>query len=226
MAEAHGQLTGRPAVCLGTRAVGGGQPRDRHPHGSPGLDPDVRRRSARSSGRCAAARRSRRSTRSRRSAAWPSGRPSRRRADDVAGDDDRGRSARPSAAGPDRSCCPSPRTCSTSRWPTDDADRDRHGRARHEPTDDEIRAVIELLASAQPPGHPGRCRRPPRADVDRADPVRRAPAGPGHRAPGVGPTSSRTTIRSTSGWPASGPRRSVRERLDAADALARPRLAA
>ena len=23
MAEAHGQLTGRPAVCLGTRAVGG-----------------------------------------------------------------------------------------------------------------------------------------------------------------------------------------------------------
>ena len=44
MAEAHGQLTGRPAVCLGTRAVGGVQPRHRHPHGPPGLDADVRRR--------------------------------------------------------------------------------------------------------------------------------------------------------------------------------------
>ena len=44
MAEAHGQLTGRPAACLGTRAVGGVQPRDRHPHRPPGLDPDVRAR--------------------------------------------------------------------------------------------------------------------------------------------------------------------------------------
>ena len=64
MAEAHGQLTGRPAVCLGTRAVGGVQPRDRHPYRAPGLDPHVRRGRTGRTCATAVARRSRRSTRS------------------------------------------------------------------------------------------------------------------------------------------------------------------
>ena len=86
-------------------------------------------------------------------------------------------------------------------------------------TDEDIRAVIEFLASAAPPGHPGRRRRPARPDLDRADPLRRAPPGPGHRRLASRRRHLERPRRCTSGWPASGRPRPVRERLDAADAL-------
>ena len=66
MAEAHGQLTGRPAACRRHARRRRREPRDRHPHRAPGLDADVRPR---------------RPGRAR--AAWPGGvpggRPGRRR---------------------------------------------------------------------------------------------------------------------------------------------------
>ena len=184
MAEAHGQLTGRPAACLGTRAVGAanlaigihtarqdstpmfalvGQVERAH-RGSRGVPGDRPGRDDRWPGQVGrrAARRRRRGARP-----WPR------------------RSARRSAAGPARSCSRCRRTCSTQPAP-DDArvDGGRPGPAR--PSDDEIRAVIELLASARAAGHPGRRRRPPRPDLDRAAPVRRAPAGPDHRRVAAG----------------------------------------
>ena len=69
------------------------------------------------------------------------------------------------------------------------------------------------------PGHPGRRRRAARADLDRADSASPSCSRSRSSPPGDAPTSSRTTTRSTSGWPASAPRRAVRDRLDAADAL-------
>ncbi len=217
MAEAYGQLTGRPAACLGTRAVGSANLAIGDPHRPPGLDADVRPGRPGRARRSWAARRSRRSTRSPRSVGSPSGRPSRCRPR-------RSRRswprpcARPSAAGPDRSCWRCRRTCSTSSRPTWTARR-RLAPATARATEDEIRSVLASPGRRRAPGHPRRRRRPAGPDVDRAAQVRRAAARPGHRRRGAAPTSSRTTTRSTSGWPASGRRRSSASGWTQADAI-------
>ena len=101
----------------------------------------------------------------------------------------------------------------------DDARLDAVRPARRAPTDEEVRAVIELLASARRPvilAGAGVLRARTSTELTRFAELLQVPviAGVASRR-----TSSRTTIRCTSAWPASGRPRSVRERLDAADAL-------
>ena len=175
MAEAHAQLTGRPAAAIGTRAVGGVEPRDRHPHRLRRLEPDVRLR------RPGRARRPR-----------PRGLPGdRRRRDDrrprqvvrrahrrrVSGRRppsdavDQALNGRPGPGG----AVASPRTCSTSRCRR----RAAHCSSRvppPRPTDDEVRDVLQLLASAERPRDPRRRGRPARPDLERPRPPRRAAA--------------------------------------------------
>ena len=129
MAEAHGQLTGRPAVCLGTRAVGGTNlaigihtaRQDSTPMFV--LIGQVERPSA-------AARRSRRSTRSAtlgglaKWAAEPRDGGRRRRRHG------RGQSARPSAADPDRSLLSLAEDLLDEEMPEDVAARRRAARDR------------------------------------------------------------------------------------------------
>ena len=119
------------------------------------------------------------------------------------------RSARRSAAAPDRSYCRSPRTSSTSRCPTTSRPTPP-GRASRAPTRRRDPRRHRAPRLRPTPGHPGRRRRPARPDLDRADPLRRAPPGAGHRAPGAARTSSRTTIRCISAWPGFGAASSVR----------------
>ena len=217
MAEAHGQLTGRPAACLGTRAVGAANlaigihtaRQDSTPmfalvgqvetaasgaRGVPGDRPGGHDRRARQVGGRADAP----WTMSRRP--WP--RPSARRW----------------VGGRARSCCRSPRTCSTRSCPP------RRASTRAEPGPgatgrrrDPRRHRAACLG--RPAGHPRRRRRPAGAHVDRAASFRGAAPGPGHRRAGAARTSSRTTTRCTSGWPGFGAPASVRDRLAAADAM-------
>ena len=150
MAEAHGQLTGRPAACLGTRAVGAANLAIGIHTARQDSTPDVR---ARRPGRARAPRprgvpgdRPGR----RRSAAWRNGPPSPRDAGGRRPGDGRGHPPGARRAARARSSCRWPRTCSTSRRPTDArVDGGRPGPAR--PADGDIRAVIELLASAERP---------------------------------------------------------------------------
>ena len=99
---------------------------------------------------------------------------------DVAGGPGRGAPPGRSAVGRDRSCCRSPRTCSTSSSPTTRGSTPDRPARRDPPTTD-IRDVIELLASAERPGHPRRRRRPAGANIDRPAALRRAAPGPGRR---------------------------------------------
>ena len=149
MAEAHGQLTGPPGRVPRDARRRRRQPRDRHPHGPPGLEPDVRPGRAGRAGAISGARPSRRSTRSPRSAGSPSGRPSRMTAEDVPGRAGGGRPRGPRRAartGPPRRCR---RTCSTR---SSTCRRPRpHRPAPARPTPEAIRGVIELLASAERP---------------------------------------------------------------------------
>ena len=133
MAEAHGQLTGRPAVCLGTRAVGGSNLAIGIHTARQNSTPDVR---GRRPGRAPVPR----------SRGVPGDRPGRdpRRAGEMGGRAalDRGRrsrwsprpSARRSAGGPARPSWPSPRTCSTSRCPMTRGSRAPARRRRERPT--------------------------------------------------------------------------------------------
>ena len=92
----------------------------------------------------------------------------------------------------------------------DDArvDAGRPGPAR--PTDEDLRAVIELLASAERPVILGRRRHPARPHVDRAAASSRNCCRSRSSPPGAEPMSSRTSIRSISGWRVSvQPRRSA-----------------
>ena len=202
MAEAHGQLTGRPAACLATRAVGGRNLAIGDPHGTAGLEPDVR------AGRTGRAR-----------VPWSRGVPGDRPGRDARWPRQMGRRApprrgRPGGHGPGR-----PR--GTDRPARTGAGVAAGGPARRgrelEPADvgrpaparatpDEIRRSSSC--SPRPDGRsswpgPASCVPGPR------------PSSPGSpncstsrsSRPGDGPTSSRTTIRSTSGWPVSGHRR-------------------
>ena len=149
MAEAHAQLTGRPAACIGTRAVGGsnlaigihtafsdsspmfafiGQV-ERSAAGPRGLPGDRRRRDDRPARQVV-------------------GRADRRRV----GRAGRRRRGRPGAQRPPRpgGPRPSPRTSSTSR-----SRRTRRRTSRRvpppRPTDDQVRDVLHLLAGAERP---------------------------------------------------------------------------
>ena len=149
MAEAHGQLTGRPAACLGTRAVGAAN-----------LAIGIHTARQDSTPMFALVGQVERAHRGHEAfqeidqvatigglakwAAEPDGRqptspPSSAR-----------RSARSPAGARARCCCRCRRTCSTSRSRRTRAST-RSAATGGRPSDDDIRAVIELLASAERP---------------------------------------------------------------------------
>ena len=190
MAEAHGQLTGRPAVVPRDPRRRRRQPRDRDPHRPAGLDADVRRSSARSSAPSAAARRSRRSTWSARSAASPSGRGEIDDPATAAGDRSRPPSApalggRPGPGAPRRS----PRTSSTSRCPTGTRARRRPRRTPRRPDAGDVRAVLQLLASAERPVILAGGRRPARPHARPTSSGSRSSSRSRSSPPGGAPTS-------------------------------------
>ena len=180
MAEAYGQLTGRPGRVPRDARGRRGEPRDRHPHRAPELDPDVRDRRP-----------------GRRGVPRPRGVPGGRPGRDVRpprqvgaelataadgrrrarGDAVRARARRPARAGAARR---SPRTCSTRRSPRHAPPpvRPRTAAARTSATSG---AVLQLLASAERPvilAGAGVLRA---RTLERPRPARRAAPGPGDR---------------------------------------------
>ena len=149
MAEAYGQLTGRPAACLGDARGRGGEPRDRHPHRLGRTRPRCSRSSARSSARCAAARPSRRSTRSSRSGGSRSGAPEPRIRRGVAAARRGGRSARRWAAGPGPVLLSLPEDLLDESVPAETSGRDRSRPPPRATDDEDVRAVLQLLAAAR-----------------------------------------------------------------------------
>ena len=152
MAEAYGQLTGRPGVCLGDPCRRRRQPGHRHPHRPGRLHPDVRHRRRRARARIGAARPSRRSdlvgsigrigqvggrrstTRRASSRSWP--RPS----------------ATPSPVGPGPVLITVPEDLLDERCPAIAPGESAPFRpTRVEPEPDDVRAVLQLLAGARRP---------------------------------------------------------------------------
>ena len=219
MAEAHGQLTGRPAVVLATRAVGAANLAIGIHTARADSTPDVRDRRWRSSGRTAAGRRSRRPTWSGRSVGSPSGRPSIDTAARARGAHRRGRSGMPSAAGRGRSLIACPRTSSTSSSRARPARRLRSGRSGSSPSRTTSATVLQLLAWARRPVIVAGAGVLRVARHRRSRPPRRAPRGPGDRLlaarrrvperPPAVPRDDRATA----------PLRRSADRLEAADAI-------
>ena len=215
MAEAHGQLTGRPAACLATRAVGGAN-----------LAIGIHTARQDSSPMFAIVGQVERDFRGREAfqeidqvatlgglAKWA---VEPRRAEDVPAAMAAGR-----ARGADRPTGPG--AALAARGPPRRGDRARTGRRRPPGagTGDRRRHPRRHRAARLRPaaGDPGGRRRPARANLDRAGPVRRAAPGPGRSRPGAAATSSRTTIRCTSGMAGLGAPPSIRQRLADADAI-------
>ena len=181
MAEAHAQLTGRPAACLGHPR---GRARPTSPSGST-RPARTRPRCSPSSGRWSGAHRGHEAFQEIDQVATIGGLAkwaaepddARRRRPDPGRGDPPG----PGRAARARSCCRCPRTCWICRRRADAARGRRVGQARPGRPRPTIRAVIELLASARRPvilAGGGVLRA---TDLDGAPPVRRAAAGPGHR---------------------------------------------
>ena len=193
------------------------EPRDRHPHRPPGLDADVRARRPGRAPSSAAARRSRRSTSRTRSAASPSTPRSRRSAAEVpALVGDAIRAALTGRPGPVLLSLPEDLLDEVLPEGTE-LDTARPAPPRPEP--DDVRAVLQFLASAARPvilAGGGVLRA--RTSTDLAE-ARRAARRARSSPAGAAATSSRTTIRSTSGMTGYGSPAVVRERLESADAL-------
>ena len=216
MAEAHGQLTGRPAVCLGTRAVGGtnlgigihtarqdstpmfvggrpGRAQVAGPRGVPGDRPGRRP-----------------------SAASRSGPPNRTTAAEVA--TAMAEATRQALGGrPGPAYLSLPEDLLDEPMPDDvKADTARPGQSRA--TDDEIRAVIELLASARRPvilAGAGVLRARTSTELTRFAELLQVPViGAWRRADVI--SNDHPLYLGMSGFGAAS---SVKERLDAADAL-------
>ena len=184
MAEAHGQLTGRPAACIGTRAVGAANLAIGIHTARQDSTPDVRPRRPGRAGAPRATRPSRRSTRSPRSAASRSGRPSRRRgrrrrAGARRGDPPGPR--RPARAGP---AVARPRTCSTSTRPATPASTPARPGPRA-PVRRRHPGGHRAARVGRAAGHPRRRRRPAGADVDR--PRSASPSCSGSRSSPLAP---------------------------------------
>ena len=216
MAEAHGQLTGRPAVCLGTRAVGGAN-----------LAIGIHTARQNSTPMFAAIGQVERSLRGREAfqeidqvatlgglAKWAA---EPRVAADVAPTRGRGDPAGPrwppGSGAPVAARGPARRADARRR-----AARERPRRPRRAPSDEEIRAVIELLASARRPvilAGAGVLRARTSTELTRFAELLQVPVIAGWRRADVISNDHPLYL----GMAGLGAAPSVRERLDAADAL-------
>ena len=201
MAEAHGQLTGKPAACLATRAVGAANlaigihtaRADSTPMFA--LVGQVARRSR-------AGRRSRRSTCPARSAGSPSGRSRSSRPTGPRRRCSR-RPARRWVGGRVRSSCRCPRTCSTSWCPAPQSRPRRSGRPGSSRTTWRSGAVLHLLTAARRPvilAGAGVLRSRGTADLVRLAELLEVPVIASWRRPDVFPNDHRLYLGMTGLW--------------------------
>ncbi len=217
MAEAHGQLTGRPAVSASGRAPSAARTWRSGSTRRARTRPRCSSPSGRSSARSSDERRSRRSTRSRRSEAWPSGPPSRTRPR-MSCRWCRRPSGRPWAGDPGPAFLSLPEDLLDEPMP-DDARLETHSPdgGPSLPTT-AIRAVIELLASARRPvilAGAGILRARTSTELTRFAELLQVPVIAAWRRPDVMSNDHPLYLGMAGLWAAT----TVRERLDAADAL-------